>query len=325
MYLCCLHIQVKDPRYRSSYFIVSLLDVRESDEGIFSIKRDDHTESNIFKLKVLDCSDKESRTYGERYSTSFSTRVNFLEFTPLHSLDQPRILWNRTDPQASRGGRGKVDYNVWEMMKVTQADNGYYNFRKKDNTMVSRKKLTVTEYTESYEKLVNENLRITFALEPALCTVSFTPWSEIEPILVMKAGRLMVDSHDWGTEDDLFSGRIRMLTSVVPRLGLEIDHLKVSDAGHFEVRDLNDNLALVVKLKVKESAPQLIYIVIGVGAVFVVVACWCCARRCCCCCKKSSSKRNSSVPQTAAAPAVYHDVGISPKGLSDTRIGVTHL
>ncbi|XP_071373467.1 uncharacterized protein [Centroberyx affinis] len=305
--------ELKDPRYRASYFAISLLDVKERDEGIFSISYDDHKEFDIVKLKVLDCSDKDSRNYGAMYSCSISRRADFLEFTPLHSLDQPRILWNRTDPQASRGGRGQVDRSVWEMMKVTQADNGYYNFRKKDNTLVSRKKLTVTEYTESYERMVNEDLRITFALDPALCTVTFTPWSEMEPIEVMKAGRLIEDGYDWTTGESLFPGRIRKLASVVPTLGFEIDHLKASDSGRFEVRDQNGNLALVVKLKVKEPAPQLLYIVIGVGAIFAVVVCWCCVRRCCC--KKSSSKRNNSVPQTAAAPAqYYHDDASQPSG-----------
>lgn len=36
-----------------------------------------------------------------------------------------------------------MKWDVWEITTLTQADSGYYNLRKKDNTLLSRKLLTV--------------------------------------------------------------------------------------------------------------------------------------------------------------------------------------
>lgn len=41
--------------------------------------------------------------------------------------------------------KGKVlaNWGIVDIVNLTQADEGYYNFRRKDNTLVNRKKLKV--------------------------------------------------------------------------------------------------------------------------------------------------------------------------------------
>lgn len=71
------------------------------------------------------------------------SNADLLEFTPLHRLDQPQLLWERTNPFRNYGGRRRVSGGLFRIYKITQEDNGYYNFRKKDKSVVSRIHLNV--------------------------------------------------------------------------------------------------------------------------------------------------------------------------------------
>lgn len=175
MYLCCPPIQAKDPRLKITSHTVEYTDLTES--GVFSdsdkgdimklnVVGENITLFCIFKCSILsenicgnmyfykstlsfsvcafsDCADEVLRYYGEIYSCDVPRQAEFLEFTGRGSVDQPQVLWNRTDPQTSRGGRGQVRRNVWEMKSLTFKDSGHYSFRAKDNRLLSRKRLTV--------------------------------------------------------------------------------------------------------------------------------------------------------------------------------------
>lgn len=91
----------------------------------------------------LDCSDREYKNYGQLFTHRVPHRAEYIEFTPIHSSDDPVVLWNRTDPHINSGRRGIMQYNVWEMKKLTQADNGHYNVRRRDRSLIRRWKLTV--------------------------------------------------------------------------------------------------------------------------------------------------------------------------------------
>ncbi|KAF7668011.1 hypothetical protein LDENG_00036810 [Lucifuga dentata] len=131
-----------DPRYKVTKTSVSVPNLTERDEGTFSVMLYSKKTYNVVNLKILDCSEKESRKYGEPYTCKVPDGAQFLEFTP-RSQDKITVLWKHTDPEIHRGGRGRVRWNVWEMKKLTQEDNGYYNFRGKDNVLLRRWKLTV--------------------------------------------------------------------------------------------------------------------------------------------------------------------------------------
>ncbi|KAF7660313.1 hypothetical protein LDENG_00284640 [Lucifuga dentata] len=137
------------------------------------------------------------------------------------------------------------------MKKLTQTDNGYYNFRRKDNALLRRWRLTIEENTEYVDKKVKEDLIISFALEPDVCTVTFHPNLDIKPMVLMKSGVLVHADHY--ISDQQFSGRIKKL-GYTSSLRIEIENLEKRDSGRFEIRDQDGNLALVLYLEVEETS-----------------------------------------------------------------------
>ncbi|KAA8588968.1 hypothetical protein FQN60_010313, partial [Etheostoma spectabile] len=283
--------EAKDPRLHISIGSVKLIDLTERDEGMFSVSIEDAMPYDVIKLQIVECAYKRYRNYGRPYSNTVPRQTEFVEFTPLHDEDLPAVLWNRTNPQGNKGSRWQMKGSIWEITSVSQADSGYYNFRKKDNTLLSRICLTVKENNRHYNKNVNELLLIQNPPGDATWTVTFTPAGELENNTLMEAGNLVTDDR-----------RIRTMPK-----GIEINPVNITDSGTFENRDLQGHLAQIVIVEVDEPLPSVlhpyVYIAIIGGIIFAVVICCCCVKKCCC--KNSSSK---SAPQTAAAPAVYYHV-----------------
>ncbi|XP_078116829.1 uncharacterized protein LOC144524438 isoform X2 [Sander vitreus] len=287
--------EAKDPRLRISIGSVELTDLTERDEGTFSVSVGDAMPYDVIKLEIVECAYKMYRNYGKSYSYTVPRQTEFVEFTPLHREDLPRVLWNRTDPQANKGSRWQMKGSIWEIKSVNQADSGYYNFRKKDNTLLSRKRLTVKENNRHYYTNMNERLLIQNPTFVATWTVTFTPAGEVENNTLMEAGNLVTDDR-----------RIQ----IMPK-GIEINPVNITDSGTFEFRDQQGHLAQIVIVEVEDEPPPsvlhpYVYIAIIGGIIFAVVVCCCCVKKCCC--KNSSSKRHESAPETAAAPAVYYHV-----------------
>ncbi|XP_034037616.1 uncharacterized protein LOC117520378 isoform X3 [Thalassophryne amazonica] len=273
-----------DPRYKVTSTSVSLPDLTESDDGTFSKSQSSRT----IRLKIVDCSEEILKTYGEDLYYDISRQSEFLEFTPTRSLDQPKVLWNQTSTQSRKTDRVWVRFNSWEMIKLSQADNGYYNFRRKDNTLLSRIKLTVREKIENFILMEEDSLTITLPLECTSCTMSYSRRGDTDTLVVMKAGHVV--------QDGPFKERIWMHGSDQ----IEIESLKTTDSGQFEVRDQDGNLALLLELNVRsrvEAISPAVYVGIPITILFVLFFCCCCVKKCCC--KKGSSKREPAV-QTLA-------------------------
>lgn len=68
------------------------------------------------------------------------------------------VLWNRTDPETSNAGRGRLQRGgkVWLAERVTQADQGNYTWRDGKGKILSRSTLTVSG--EQREKMAFEML-----------------------------------------------------------------------------------------------------------------------------------------------------------------------
>lgn len=71
------------------------------------------------------------------------SNAELLEFTPFHGLEEPQVLWERENPQNHSRTRRKVSENVFIISKVTQEDNGDYNFRQEDSSLVKQLRLSV--------------------------------------------------------------------------------------------------------------------------------------------------------------------------------------
>ncbi|KAM6952211.1 uncharacterized protein PEZ65_010451 [Lycodopsis pacificus] len=286
--------EAKNPRLKVQRGSVRFTDLTERDEGTFSTSYNNGRHNDI-KLTIRDCADKVLRFYGDMYSTTVPRQAEFLEFIPLHSVDQLKVLWNRADPQTNTGGRGRFKRNVWEIRNLNQADMGHYNIREKDNTLLSRILLEVRGFQRDYIRKVNERLLILNPQGFTSWTVAFTPEGGKEKQSLMNEGNLFTD-YDLGT----FTGRMAAMHN-----GIVIDPVESTDSGTFEFRDQQGYLVQTVQVSVNpEEFATVVYVGIAVGIVFAVIVCCCCVRKCCC--KKSSSKRAESAPQTAATPAAYY-------------------
>ncbi|XP_044220676.1 uncharacterized protein LOC122991107 [Thunnus albacares] len=299
--------EAKDPRLRVSRTSLTLTDLTERDDGTFSVSFSIGRIFDILKVKILECAEKVKRSYNGRYSHNVPREAEFLEFTPIFRLDQSRVLWNRTDPQTNTGGRGHVKHNVWEISKLTQADNGFYNFRKKDKTLKSRIRLIVQEHKTYYDAKVNEDLYITYPVAFTPWNMAFTPKGKKKSIMLMRAGNL-VEEDDSMSESLNLIGRLKEVNE-----GIEIYPVESTDSGAFEFRDQEGNLVLVVQVKVEDDFPPAFVYVALIAGIILVIGCCCCLKKRCC--KKSSAKREST-PQTAAAPAAYYHGRNQPEGPS---------
>ncbi|KAM9377024.1 uncharacterized protein KZ484_009424 [Pholidichthys leucotaenia] len=271
-----------DPRFKISGFSIDLTDVTERDDGTFTFGgglKDDPV-----RLKVLDCAEELRGDYGDKLHYYIPATSEYIEFTPPQSLDQPKILWNRTDPQSR--SRGTVKRSVWQMVGLTQADNGFYNFRKKDKSLVARFRLTVKAQTRHYDTKEGRGILIDYPFNAITETVTFKPKnSEMETQMVVEGGRLVIENRRFHKE---------------PLFGIAIDEAEIKDSGIYEFRDREGNLALIAQLEV-EKEYSLLFILLGTAAAIILVGAICI----CCCCRKKCCKKDQP-PQTAAAPQVYY-------------------
>ncbi|XP_012711114.2 uncharacterized protein LOC105920148 [Fundulus heteroclitus] len=287
--------EAKDPRLKVSYVSVRLTDLTKKDEGVYEVSFGGKRSLEVLRLKILDCAEKIFKDYMHNLEYVISDKVQYLEYNPPDNKDIPLILWNRTNSLNNDRRRGNVQRNVWRIPGVTQADNGFYNFRRGDKSLDSRILLTVKENTRFYDPKVNEHLLITNPFTGGPWTVTFKQETEDEWVTMMKDGRLV---HG----DDIFSERI-----TIQSYGIQIYPVESTDSGTFEFRDQQGNLALSVQVEVFHESHHAsnvnTYIVVFVVALLLGICC------CCCCfCKKRCCKKDKSADAATEGTAVtYHD------------------
>ncbi|XP_028315584.1 uncharacterized protein LOC114471166 isoform X2 [Gouania willdenowi] len=296
--------KAKDRRLDDLLFNIYIRDLRVEDEGYFSVSHDGIQQFRILTLKVLDCADEVHKHYGDTYTYRVPSKAEFLEFTPLKSSDQLKILWNRSDSSVSSNDpdspvRAFSNDFYWERRYLTQKHNGYYNFREKHNILISRLHLKVEENEDSLIGKVGRHLRITFPWARDDWIGTFRPESDPDFSMTIKRSRV---PKIW------FEDRIQVDSD-----GMDIDPVESSDAGIFEFRDEEGNLAWVLDLKVEDdNLTGIKYAAVAAVILLAVVTC------CCCYCKRRRRKRELATPallnyttetpaaSPAAPPAVHH-------------------
>ncbi|KAG8004060.1 hypothetical protein GBF38_008142, partial [Nibea albiflora] len=287
--------QAKDPRVKVSSNKVSFLDVKEKYGGRFSIGYPDEGLFDVVILKFLPCSEGVQKYYGNDWYHDGPEQSELLDFSP-DFRNQSKILWNRTNPLSNKGGRGRMRHNVWEMLHVTQSDNGFYYFRKQDGTVLQTVQLSVEGHEKQQDVTVNGRLFIEYPGSGDSWTLTFTSFKYNDAITLVKAGNLAKGKSTL---------RHRLVRIQVYPDGIEIDHVETADSGKYNLIDSQGNVAKTVWVDVNYGiASTFVYVGITVGIILVVIVCCCCVKKCCC--KKSSTKRDESAPQTAAATAVYY-------------------
>ncbi|KAM3612856.1 uncharacterized protein V6R79_015636 [Siganus canaliculatus] len=291
--------EAKDPRITVSTNSARLKDVTEKDDGIYSISSFDRRVIDVISLTVKDCAQGVSRMYGNTYMYKIPRQADFIEYIPSKPEAPQMVLWNRTDPQINIGSRLKVKDDVAKINSVTQADNGHYNFRKADRSLVTRIHLTVQEDRLYIDSEVSEQLTIKNPSFNLPWTVNFIPdGNNLRKTLVIE-GQLATG---YGSDAAPFRGNTEVHSD-----GIEISYVETTHSGLYEFYDPQGNLAQTVRVKVKsKTTSALIYAAVVGGALLMGTLCCCCCMRKCCC-RKSSSKR------TAAAPDMhYHNQPTGP-------------
>ncbi|XP_062332616.1 uncharacterized protein LOC134032618 [Osmerus eperlanus] len=203
---------------------------------------------------------------------------------------------------------GMMESHSWVVLRATQKHQGHYTFRNSDGQFLSRKKLEVKEQVEWYTLERGETLNIYIFLDSTQFNLNYFQEGDPEATLLIRKGIEMYDDPTRNTLEMWESG-----------FRFQMSNLENQDSGKFELRDQDNNLALVVWLKVKPLIPVVTYIYVGVSVVILVGIC-CCVRKCCC--KRNASKRNASV-STLGQVVVHQDetchMTSQPSGPSHAR------
>ncbi|KAL6117690.1 uncharacterized protein ACO6RY_15423 [Pungitius sinensis] len=300
------NMKAQHPRMKVERTSLSFIQLTEKDEGMFSTSHDYGAKQDALKLRIMECADEVMPNYGDNFSKEVPREAEILEFTPLQGGDQLKVLWNRSDPQAINRGRGQINRNFYNIRNLNQADTGFYNFRGKDNTLISRIKLEVKAWKRHYNREVNEEVLIENPPNIHPWTGAFRPELEMENQTLMRGGRLLTEEES-DSHSVSFAGRLQAVSG-----GMRISRVEITDSGTFAFRDRDGYLVLTADLRVNPAPtisppfPTLPLVGLIAGILFALIFCCCCVRKCCC--KTSSPKRDEFAPQAAAPPAVYlHD------------------
>lgn len=257
-------------------------------------------------------------------------------------------MWNRTGSLINKENL-KFNRNKIHVQSLTQLDNGYYNLRRKNNYLISRKKLQVegngikldvflyviknmiqsTLFHTAKEVYLTptdkERLFIPFPLNSKTWTLTYISDGDDEEHTLVDKGIQVRDSYIYVP----FKRRFSKYDD-----GVDIDPVESRDSGTFYFKDPNGNLAETVRLEVIGEQKEIgksreavnIYLksntcflfcrpeylptyVYIIVPVSIILALICC----CCCVKKCCCKRSSS-KRNESAPAVQHQVSF-PSGV----------
>uniref|UniRef100_A0A0F8BN76 Immunoglobulin V-set domain-containing protein n=1 Tax=Larimichthys crocea TaxID=215358 RepID=A0A0F8BN76_LARCR len=194
----------------------------------------------VFFLSVKLLGVSYNREYGQEFKIVLLSVAHYIEFNHMDSSDQTLIVWKRDDPPAREDSRRKVVGIYFVIKNLTQLDSGLYTVRGKKGRKISTKSLVVSEIRRTFIRGVRGKLRVGFDLEPNSCNIYFFPEKKHTPATVARRGKLL---------ETLYCPGLMLLWPCE----LENNNLDMSCSGRFEFRDLNDNKALVVTLKMKRK------------------------------------------------------------------------
>ncbi|XP_056133201.1 uncharacterized protein LOC130110204 [Lampris incognitus] len=255
---------VKDMRFEwTRDRMLVLKEVTHSDQGLYAIKLSSGFTYEIVRLNVSECIKSYRRTYGETFQHSIPEDGALLQFSPRDSLpeSQPVVLWNRTDPESGKMGRGRLqrDGRVWLAERVTQADQGNYTIRDGEGKVLSRSILTVHGHIFNVTRFTKESLNIPLFILLHQFHLIFTPARDpdqstlgpfgsrppLGPVELIQNGQVL--DRDMRYRGLVSLGRNGNATEVV------IARLNSRHDGWYDIRDLNYNLVSSTSLHVNDK------------------------------------------------------------------------
>ncbi|XP_054453645.1 uncharacterized protein LOC129090140 [Anoplopoma fimbria] len=264
------------------------------------------------------------KKYGEMHHIRLHRRPVLIEFSPKYNSNVT-ILWKKGDRPVIMDKKFTMIGSHFSIYKLTQEDSGRYIMRDKDLNELSTYTLEVKAIRKNFEGKPGDHFSFSYDLEPNSCNIYFFQESDRQPIKlkneIVRQGRLQggLDEFDCIGFD------------VKHPCGISNKALQMSCNGRYEIRDQNNNTALVASLEMNqikmsferepgdlaESSHQPSRIGIGVGVFLSSLFCYCLK---CYCCGKSSSKEDT--PEIAAAePDVqYQEYDHEPVGPGSDRL-----
>ncbi|XP_030644246.1 uncharacterized protein LOC115824501 [Chanos chanos] len=299
--------EVYDPHYelRGSKLVIRA--VKERDEGTYYME---YLNQKLFQfsieLKIRDCSNKRSLTYGNSFRISLPSRSMSLEFSSRSG--SPVELWSRTRHQPSRGA---LRNQQWILDSVTSADQGHYTVWDRDGRMVSRTHLEVVAEDIELTAEVNSEITIQITRDPSETDIVLLREGERD-MLVFQKGYMPYEAKKF------FPGGYN-LDNYWPSMSyFELWDLQTQHSGIYEVRDSTGHVVRRIDLKVIDSNTAK-YIMIPFIVIFLaIVLCCLCKKKCCKKQRKPSTPSETPAPPADPAHRVYyHDPAIvSPPGYS---------
>ncbi|XP_056239066.1 uncharacterized protein LOC130173657 isoform X1 [Seriola aureovittata] len=248
---------VKDPRFEwTRDKMLVLKEVTHSDQGLYAIKLFSGFTYETVRLMVSECIKSYYRNYGENFEHNIPENGSLLEFSPRGAPPEvmPIVLWNRTDPETSDAGRGRLlrSGKVWVAERVTQVDQGDYTVRDTQGKVLSRSTLTVhAGHSFSVTRFTKESLNLPLFLPVPHAHLIFTPTRNPDessprgPVQLIREGH--ITDHDMRYRGLISLGRNGSINQVV------IARLTSRHDGVYEIRDEDGNLVSSTVLQVIEK------------------------------------------------------------------------
>ncbi|XP_070693448.1 uncharacterized protein [Pempheris klunzingeri] len=209
------------------------------------------------------CIKSHYRNYGENYEHNIPENGSVLEFYPRGAPPEamPVVLWNRTDPETSNSGRGRLlrSGKVWVAERVTQADQGNYTVKDSKGKVLSRSTLTVRGHSFNVTRFTKESLNLPLFLPIPHAHLIFTPTRYPDesslgpfdpkpprgPVQLIREGH--ITDHDMRYRGLISLGRNGTINEVI------IARLTSRHDGVYEIRDGDGNLVSSTLLQVIEK------------------------------------------------------------------------
>ncbi|XP_041845277.1 uncharacterized protein LOC121642584 isoform X2 [Melanotaenia boesemani] len=244
---------VKDSRFEwTRDKTLVLKEVSHSDQGLYANKLSVGFTYETVHLIVSECIKPYRKNYGENFEHSIPENASVLEFSPrgapLEAM--PVVLWNRTNPETSDAGRGRLQRGgkVWVAERVTQADQGNYTVRDDNGKVLSRSTLSVRGHSFNVTRFTKESLTLPLFLPVHHAHLIFTPARFPDesslgpfdpkpprgPVQLIREGQ--ITDHDLRYRGIVSLNRNGSIHEVV------ITRLTPRHDGLYEVRDGNGNL-----------------------------------------------------------------------------------
>ncbi|XP_074529445.1 uncharacterized protein LOC141793033 [Halichoeres trimaculatus] len=253
---------VKDPRFEwTRDKMLVLKEVTHADQGLYSIKLSSGFTYETVRLTVSECIKSYYRNYGENFDYSIPEKGSLLEFLPRGAPPEamPVVLWNKTDPETSNVGRGRLlqSGKVWVAERVTQADQGNYTIRDDAGKAMSRSTLTVRGRSFNVTRFTKESLNLPLFVPVPHAHLIFTPTRLPDesspfdpkpprgPVQLIREGH--ITDYDIRYRGLISLGRNGSINEVV------IARLTSRHDGIYEIRDENGNLVSSTLLHVIEK------------------------------------------------------------------------